>query len=466
MNQMLVSGYNRQAGVAGNKRMKNSFIVPLVVAFAITGARASQMPQQEELYRARDQVLPALVHIQPVVKDYNTGELKKQEVVGSGVIFDDQGHVVTNYHVAGKAERIICTLSDRQQVTAQYVGGDPPTDIAVIKLNLEGYKGKLHVAKFGDSDSLQVGQYVMAMGSPLSLSRTVSAGVISTKDRYFSEDVRLPSGEQTGNYNLWIQTDAAINPGNSGGPLVDMNGEVIGINSRATLFANNIGFAIPVNIVKEVTRSWIGIHCQALQELENYFGATGTNGVLIASIDPGSPAEASFLRAGDLILEMDGKPVSARFVEELPAFYKRIASRKPGSLINFKVKRGDQEYNVAVTTKSLGDLQGEDFECPDWGFTVKGITRQMRIENQLKDTIGVFVVGVKRAGVADAGGLRSGDVIVSANREAVVTLPEFVKLYTDLVQQKTDRILFSVKRGGSSRLVLVKAEKKEAESDE
>jgi serine protease Do len=457
--------------------MKNTFVVPLLAALVIVGgAYASQMPPQEELYRARDKVLPALVHIQPVVKDYNTGELKKQEVVGSGVIFDEQGHVVTNYHVAGKAERIICTLADKEQVTAEYVGGDPPTDIAVIKLNLADYKGKLHVASFGNSDSLQVGQYVMAMGSPLSLSRTVSAGVISTKDRYFSEDVRLPSGEQTGNYNLWIQTDAAINPGNSGGPLVDMNGEVIGINSRATLFANNLGFAIPVNIVKEVTRailkdgkvsrSWIGLHCQALQELENYFGANGTSGVLIASVDAGSPAEASFLRAGDLVLEMDGQPVSARFVEELPAFYKMIASRKPGTSINFKIKRGDQEYNVAVTTKSLGDLQGEDFECPNWGFTVKGITRQMRIENQLKDTVGVFVVGVKRSGAADTGGLRSGDVIVSANREEIVSLTGFVKRYTDLVQRKTDKILFSVKRGGSSRLVLVKAETKEAETNE
>ena len=445
----------------------------LVIALAAMGLRASQTPDQNELYRARDKVLPALVHIQPVVKDYNTGELKKQEVVGSGVIFDQAGYVVTNYHVAGKAERIICTLSDKEQVTAQFVGGDPPSDIAVIKLNLEGYKGQLHVAEFGDSDSLQVGQYVMAMGSPLSLSRTVSAGVISTKDRYFSDDVRLPSGEQTGNYNLWIQTDAAINPGNSGGPLVDMNGKVIGINSRATLFANNLGFAIPINIVKEVTksilkdgkvtRSWIGLHCQALQELENYFGTDGTSGVLIASVDPGSPAEASFLRAGDLILEMDGQPVSARFVEELPAFYKKIASLKPGTAINFKVKRSDSEYNVAVTTKTLGDLQGEDFECPDWGFTVKGITRQMRFENQLKDTVGVYVIGVKRAGAGDTGGLRPGDVIVSINKDEIVSLPDFVKRYTDLVQLKTDKILFNVKRGGSSRLVLIKPEASGAE---
>ena len=160
-------------------------------------------------------------------------------------------------------------LSDREIVPAKFVGGDPLTDIAVIKLDLSAYHGTISVAEFGNSDSVQVGQYVMAMGSPLALSRSISVGVISTKDRYFSPDVRLPSGERTGEYNLWIQTDAAINPGNSGGPLVSMDGKVIGINSRATMFANNLGFAIPINIVKQVTqailtdgkvtRSWIGL---------------------------------------------------------------------------------------------------------------------------------------------------------------------------------------------------------------
>ncbi|MCM2271494.1 MAG: trypsin-like peptidase domain-containing protein [candidate division Zixibacteria bacterium] len=431
---------------------------------------SGQSQQQSLIYQARDRVLPALVHIQPVVKDYNTGELKKQSVVGSGVIFHPDGYVVTNYHVAGKAERIICTLGDKEQVTAKYIGGDPPTDLAVLKLDLTEYKGKLTVAEFGNSDSVQVGQYVLAMGSPLSLSRTVSAGVVSTKDRYFSSEVRLPTGEQTGNYNLWIQTDAAINPGNSGGPLVDLNGRVIGINSRATFFANNIGFAIPVNIVKEVTkaimtegkvvRSWIGIHAQALQELEGYFGTDGTAGVLVASIDGGSPASQAGLQAGDIIQSMDGNAVSARFVEELPRFYREIASRAPGSAIMMSVKRGNEVADLTVTTKLLGDLMGDDFESQKWGFTVKGITRQMQIENQLKDTLGVYVIGVKRSGPADEGGLRSGDVIANINREPVGSLVEFTKMYTSLSETKVDKILLNIKRGGSNRLVVVKPSEK------
>jgi serine protease Do len=248
--------------------------------------------------------------------------------------------------------------------------------------------------------------------------------------------------------------------------LVDLNGRVIGINSRATFFANNIGFAIPVNIVKEVTkaimtegkvvRSWIGVHAQALQELEGYFGTDGTLGVLVASIDGGSPASQAGLQAGDIIQSMDGSPVSARFVEELPRFYRQIANQPPGAAIKMTVKRGSEMLDLSVTTKLLGDLMGEDYESQKWGFTVKGITRQMQIESQLKDTLGVFVIGVKRSGPADEGGLRSGDVIAVINRENVGSLAEFTKMYNSLSETKEEKILLNIKRGGSTRLVVVK----------
>jgi len=453
--------------------MSRILLTLLLFCFTMGNAQTPDQTVQNKIFRARDKVLPALVHIQPVIKDYNTGELKKQAVIGSGVIFHPDGYVVTNYHVAGKAERIICTLNDKEQVPAEYIGGDPSTDIAVVKLQLDDYTGTIQVAEFGNSDLIQVGQYVMAMGSPLSLSRTVSFGVISTLDRYFSSNVRLPTGEPTGRYNLWIQTDAAINPGNSGGPLIDLSGRIIGINSRATMFANNIGFAIPINIVKEVTdaiinkgevsRSWIGLHCQALQELENYFRTSSNKGVLIASIDPGSPAEASFLKAGDVILEVDSEPVSARFVEELPTFYNKIARHRPGSEIWLKVLRDEQEYNFKVVTRALGELQGEDFECPDWGFAVKGVTRHMRIENQLKDTTGVFVSGVKRVSPADIGGLRRSDVISKINKIDIIELADFIRLYNELSAVNTEKILLTIKRGGSTRLVFLNIDNLEGE---
>ncbi len=450
------------------------FLLPILLFFTLTvSASADDVSIQEKIFSARDKVMTALVHIQPVIKNYATGEMEKQAVVGSGIIIHEDGYVVTNYHVAGKATRIICTLADKEIVTATYIGGDPMTDISVIKLDLSNYKNKINVAEFGNSDSVQVGQYVMALGSPLSLSRSLSFGVISTKDRYFSANFRLPSGERTGRYNLWLQTDAAINPGNSGGPLVDLQGKIIGINSRAQTFANNIGFAIPINVVKavvaeiidhkKVIRSWIGLHCQPLQKLEEYFGTNANSGVLISSIDPGSPAEKSFLKAGDIILELDGKPVSARFVEEVPYFYNLIAQYKPGSEILLKVLRHDETFNFKVITKQLGDLQGEDFESKDWGFTVKEITRQMQVENQLDDTTGVLVVGVKNVGSASEGGLRRRDVISKINDSKIQNFEDFIALYNDLTQKKTEKILLTINRSGATRYVLLDITKDEEE---
>ena len=449
-----------------------TFRIAMTLVIGLAAVSLGQVPPvQDQIFSARDKVLPALVHIQPVRKDYRTGELKKQEIIGSGVIFHPEGYVITNYHVAGRAERIICTLHDREQVPAEFVGGDPPTDIAVLKLNLDDYEGQLQVAELGDSDPVEVGQLVLAMGSPLALARSVSFGVVSTKDRYFSPDYHFPSGEQTGKYSLWIQTDAAINPGNSGGPLVDLSGRVIGVNTRAAFLANNIGFSIPVNTVKEVaeeiiangsvTRSWIGVYVQALQELEDYFGTDRNGGVLVAYVDAGSPAEEADLQAGDIVLEMDGQPVSVRYVEEIPSFYSRIAKRVPGSVLDLKVRRNGEIKNLQVTTKSLGELQGDDVECPEWGFVVKAITQQMSIRFQLKDTLGAYVVGVKRVGPADNGGLRAGDVIKRINREEVKDLDSFTSRYEQLVADEADKVLLTILRGSATRLVVINTESRQ-----
>ena len=433
-------------------------------------------PLQKEIFSARNKVMPALVHIQPVLTDFRTGKMIKQSVVGSGVIFHPDGYVVTNYHVAGKSERIICTLGDKEQVKAELVGGDPSTDLAIIKLDLSEYDGQLTVAEFGSSDTVQVGQYVLAMGSPLALSRSVSCGVISTTDRFFPGETRLPSGERTGIYNNWLQTDAAINPGNSGGPLVDLDGKVIGINSRATLFANNIGFAIPVNIVKEVAeqildggkvlRSWIGVRCQALQDLEGWFGTARNEGVLIASVDPRSPAEDAGLLAGDIVLEINDSPVSARFEEQLPDFYKKIADFPIGSKIIMAVQRGNEKISINVTTHELGEIMGEDLECKEWGFTVKAITKQMAVENQLDDTLGVYVAGVKRVGAGAEGNLNRGDVIREINEIVIDNFQEFYNRYIDLTDTKDDKVLLTIESSGNTRYILLKVDYDETSESE
>jgi len=460
---------------------KTQFVLIVLIAFNLmfnaTVVLGNDVPPlQKEIFGARNKVMPALVHIQPVVTDFRTGKMVKQSVVGSGVIFHPDGYVVTNYHVAGKAERIICTLGDKEQVKAELVGGDPSTDLAIIKLDLSEYDGQLNVAEFGNSDTVQVGQYVLAMGSPLALSRSVSCGVISTTDRYFPGETRLPSGERTGIYNNWIQTDAAINPGNSGGPLVDLDGKVIGINSRASTFANNIGFAIPVNIVKEVVeqiltngkvlRSWIGVRCQALQDLEGWFGTARNEGVLVASVDSRSPAEEAGLEAGDIILKINDGPVSARFEEQLPDFYKKIADFPIGSEIKMAVQRGEKTISINILTHELGEIMGEDLECKEWGFTVKAITKQMAVENQLDDTLGVYVAGVKRVGAGAEGNLGRGDIIREINESVINDFHQFYGKYGELIDTEADRVLLTVESSGNTRYILLKVDFDETSESE
>lgn len=457
-------------------QMKFSTLCHLATAaLLIAGPFAwGQSEYQQDIYRARDRVLPALIHIQPVVTDYLTGREKKLSVVGSGVIIRSDGYAVTNYHVAGHAERIICTLNDHAQVPASLVAGDPATDIAVIKLDLTEYKGKLTVAKLGDSDKLQVGQTVLAMGSPLALSRSVSMGVISTVNRFFPGEIRLPSGEKTGDYNTWLQTDAAINPGNSGGPLVNLEGEVIGINTRGVFFAENIGFAIPVNVVKNVTetlikngkveRSWIGVHAQSLQDLESFFRAESNRGVLISSIDPGSPAETAGISAGDIILRFNGQDVSAKFDEELPSFYQLIASAPIGKEVEAVTLHGGQETRCLIIPRSLGNLQGEDFDFEKWGFTARGITNQTAIDERLKDTLGIYVTQAAQLGPAANGGLRAGDVIKKIDNRTVDHPDQLRSIYESL--KDAPKVLLTVNRNSDIRYVLMKLEKTDIEKED
>jgi len=204
-----------------------------------------------------------------------------------------------------------------------------------------------------------------------------------------------------------------------------------------------------------------------MQELEGWFGTDRNSGVLIASIDPGSPAEKNLLKAGDVILAIDGYPVSARFVEELPSFYKRIASYPPGSEISLKVLRDEKEYEFKLITAELGDLQGEDFECSEWSLTVKAITQQMQIENQFDDTLGVYVRGVKRVGAAGLAGLRTGDVIAVVNKEEIFGLAGFVQRYNELTKTGAEKIMVKIKRNGAIRLAVINIEaQEEGETDD
>jgi len=229
--------------------MINKFcIFNFSIFILLSGNLIAQKNLQSEMLTAKNKVLPALVHIEPIKEVFSSGKRVKVQVTGSGVIFSPEGYVLTNNHVAEKAHNVKCTLANRDEVPAEVVGLDALTDLAVLKLDLskKDYK-TVDFAEFGDSDKLEVGEIVMALGSPLGLSRSLSMGVISSLDRYFEDQ-----GEMVSPFNLWIQTDAAINPGNSGGPLINLQGEIIGVNARAIIFGENLGFAIPINTAKLV----------------------------------------------------------------------------------------------------------------------------------------------------------------------------------------------------------------------
>lgn len=434
---------------------------------AIVAGYAPGQSLQEQILEARDKVTPALVNVQPITDVFSSGERRSSTGVGSGFIFDDEGHVITNYHVAGKAKRLIITLSNKQRVPGVLVGEDPLTDIAVLKLELGAGQDPPRPVALGDSDELSVGEYVMALGSPLALQRSLSFGVVSSKDRYLSDSFKLPTGEKTGSFNTWIQTDAAINPGNSGGPLVNLKGEVVGVNARGAFGASSIGFAIPINIVKEVAaqlirggrvpRSWLGLTFQPREELAQYFEAESIAGVVIRSVDPDSPAERVGIRAGDMLLAYRGERTTALFTEELPSLYKRIADTPIGEEVALAVARGDDVLQFTLTTEERGAASSDETECESWGFTARGITRELALEFNLPDNVGVMVAGVKPNGAAFRARLFPGDRIVAVEDEPVANLDELTEIYRRYDDAGEGTVLLTVMRRHSRRWILIEA---------
>ena len=417
----------------------------------------STYTHQDQIFRARDSVLPALVHIQPVLQVYRAGEKGKLAVTGSGVIFSPDGYVLTNTHVVGKAERLTCTLANKEEVEARLVGVDPLSDLAVIKIDMRKAGAGVRHAALGDSTKLQVGQVVMALGSPLGLARSLTLGVISSLDRYFPESV-LPTGAVTGTYNTWIQTDAAINPGNSGGPLLNLNGDVIGINARAIpVFGENLGFAIPINLAKEIAskliargeiaRSWIGVSWQRIKGLGEHFGVSEDHGALVGSVVPGSPAADAGLKAGDVVTEIDKQPVAAIYEEELPRLQKMIADLPIGKSVPVAFIRDGLPLTASLLTRDRPTVEALQLECKDWGFTVEEVTEEIAQALRLPDRKGVIVSGVKVNSFADEAGLRRNDIMMVIEGRPIDSLSQYEKIYDDIVASRRDRVLVEVRRG-------------------
>jgi serine protease Do len=423
---------------------------------------------QRELAKVGDGAMSALVNIQPITETFTRGERRKRASVGSGFLISKEGYIVTNHHVAGRAKQLMVTLSNKERVEAELIGEDPSTDLAVIRIDpaLVSEYGLVPLP-WGSSNGLSVGQFVLALGSPLALARTMTFGVVSNKDRYLPDGMQLPSGERTGAFNTWIQTDAAINPGNSGGPLIDLDGRVVGVNARGAVFADNIGFAIPSDVAKRVTsdlidhgevrRSYAGITFQPLKDWEELFGLDEAVGVLVASVEPGSPGAAAGLEAGDLMTSYDDLALTVRFDEELPSLHAAIARTPIGTKVAIKLLRRGKEMAVELTTTETGRLMGERHEAEVWGFTVKDITVQMSYDLELDSDGGVLIEGVRIGGPAHRGKLSRGWVLESISGEPVPDLEGFKALYATMANEGKD-VLFKVRAFDSVKLILIKAE--------
>jgi len=416
-----------------------------------------------------ENLLQSVVRIDVRELDFEDGATRLSSGVGSGVILSADGLVLTNAHVASpRAVEISITLSNLERVGAQLVGWDHWTDLALLRIDMAEAQRRglsFSVARFGDSEALLPGQTVYAVGTPHGLTRTVTKGIISNTDRYFeaSDGVR---GYETGYFNTWLQTDAAINPGNSGGPLVVDDGTVVGINSRTYLGAENLGFAIPASTAREVMRqlvargaverSYIGLIPGALRDLEGFFALATNTGMLVNSVDPGSPAARAGMRPGDVVLEIEGAPVDGRFPEQLPPIQNRIANHPVGAPLTLLVKRnGAAPQEIAVVTERLASRVGEEWAFEAWGLSVRKVSRAFARENRLANEDGVIVIGTQSAFPAGRAGILRGDIITKIKGESVTSLEQLRSVYAAF-EHEPESVLVEVLRNRAVSFLVMK----------
>jgi Do/DeqQ family serine protease len=370
----------------------------------------------------------------------------KQRSGGSGVIVDKEGYILTNNHVVEGADKVKIRLNDGREFTAIVKGQDSRTDLAVLHIKAKD----LPVANLGDSDKLEVGEWAIAIGSPFGLEHTVTVGVISAKGR---------TGLGTGTYEDFIQTDASINPGNSGGPLINIDGEVVGINAMIIQPGTGIGFAIPINMAKQilndlikqgkVVRPWLGISVQDLTpEMAEQFQVKEKEGVIVAQVHQGTGAEKAGLASGDIIKSVDDKAI--RNANEL---IKEIQKKKVGQKVKLNVVRDGKPMTIEVTLTAMPDrpeaLKERESE-EKLGARVQEWTPQLsaryRISSEIKR--GVVVISVEEGSPADDIGLQEGDVILEINRKKIETIKDFERAIKDINLDKG--IVFRLHRRGNT----------------
>jgi serine protease Do len=427
-------------------------------------AASSAPPDSATVYAALSKVAPSLVRIHVVSIDYQDGRELKREASGSGTIITPEGHVVTNHHVAGKTKAIVCTLSTREEIPAELVGTDPLSDIAVIKLK-PATPRKFPVATFGTATSLKVGDRVLALGSPLALSQSVTMGIVSNTEMIMPQlfwpfNRMTLEGEDVGSLVRWIGHDAAIFGGNSGGPLINLNGEIVGVNEISLGLAG----AIPADLARDVAlalikdgrvkRSWIGLDVQPLLKSSNI-----STGVLVGGTIEGSPAAKAGFQAGDIVTKVGSETVSVQFAEEIPLFNQTIMRLPLGKPVDVVVTRNGETRTLHVTPQERESVESPMTELPLVGITASNLTSWSAKELKREDRNGVHVRTVRPGGPAAEGrpALDNDDVIVEIDGKDVKNVAALQSVVEQLTKGKTDPVpaLVTFERGRQRLLTVV-----------
>ena len=440
---------------------RNRLLIALLVAAAAAGcsidpAQYSNMFQQT-VQQAGDKVFPALVYIKVVQEDLGSGRTSSGSASGSGVLITSDGEVVTNNHVVEKAVSIRCLTNDGRSFDAELVGRDKDTDLALLKLKLPAGTPPLPAAEFIDR-TVEEGEFVMALGAPWGLNRSISIGIISCAKRY------LPGHSL---YSLWYQSDAAISPGNSGGPLIDTSGRIVGINTLGIFGGGTLSFTIPADTVQTVLQrlrqygkvnwAWFGLRFQPLRDFDRNIYQPYQQGVLIAGLEPSSPAAKAGFQADDLLLKINGKLVSAVTAEDLPAVYRELGLMPFNKPVTFTIQREGKVLEITCAPTEKGKVEGDAVACENWGFTARAINRFDNPELYFYQPQGVFVYGVKKFSPAARAGLLKGDIIVRIDEKNIENLEELSECYRQAARSnKYDRrSRLTILRNGATLLVPV-----------
>ena len=376
----------------------------------------------------------------------------KQQSLGTGFVIDKEGFILTNNHVVEKTDEIKVRMADDREYVAEIIGRDPKTDLALIKIQPDH---TLTPLTLGDSDKLEVGEWVVAIGNPFGLGNTVTAGIVSAKYRQIGAS----------SYDNFIQTDASINPGNSGGPLLNTTGEVIGINSAIysqTGGSVGIGFAIPINMAKDllpqlkkgkVVRGWLGVMIQTITpELKDKLDLKDEHGALVADVSDGGPAEKAGIKRGDVIVTFDGKEIKE--MKDLPYI---VGATPVGKEVTVEVIRKGRKQRIQVTLGELKDQEEAPVVSeakPNLGMTVQELTPELARDFGIKETSGLVVMQVESGSPASEAGLRSGDIILEIDQVQVNNIEKFNNKISGY--KKGDTVLILAKRSGTTLYLTLK----------